>query len=324
MVKNVHELLEERTFLTNAGTETYLLFQQGLDLPEFCAFTVFDNPDAWAALEQQYLRPILDAAAQHGCGLILDALLWRAQPDFIAKLGRHRDELGSINQRAISRTRESVDAWRRERGHDERSVPVLVAADIGPRGDGYRVEESALTAAAAREYHAAQVQAVAEAGADLVCALTMTSLAESIGIVEAARLFGLPVIVSPTVETDGRLPDGTSLGEFIREVDRATGAAPLCYMVNCAHPTHVQPSLDEARENGESWLERFRGFRANASRKSHEELDNSTELDRGDIEELSRAMADMRETYGLKVIGGCCGTDHEHLAAIASTFLPHA
>jgi len=277
-----------------------------------------DDPEAWTSLEQQYLRPILDAAADNGGGLILDALLWRAQPDFVAKLGRPAEELGPINRRAIARTRESVYEWRRARGHDEHSVPVLVAADIGPRGDGYRVEQAELTAAASRDYHAAQLQAVAEAEGDLVCALTMTSAAESIGIVEAARPLGLPVIVSPTVETDGRLPDGTLLGDFIREVDAATDAAPLFYMVNCAHPRHLRPSLDDARANGEDWLNRFRGFRANSSEKSHEELDNSTELDRGDVQELSRAMADMCTVYGLSVIGGCCGTDHEHLREIAS------
>jgi S-methylmethionine-dependent homocysteine/selenocysteine methylase len=195
---------------------------------------------------------------------------------------------------------------------------VLIAADIGPRGDGYRVEDAAVSVEAAREYHELQIRAVAEAGVDLVCAWTMTGLAESIGIVEAAVAAELPIIVSPTVETDGRLPDGSGLGEFIRAVDEATTAAPLFYMVNCAHPTHLTPTLADAREAGASWLERFSGLRANASKKSHEELDGSSELDRGDVRELAREVAAMRETYGLRVIGGCCGTDVEHLAAIAA------
>lgn len=317
MSARIRDLLQERIFLTNAGTETYLVFQQGFELPEFCAFTVFDDRKAWSSLERSYLGPILQAAAESGLGLMLDALVWRAQPDFIAKLGHAADQLGPINARAVAQTRGSADRWRQAHGHDERSLPVLIAADVGPRGDGYRVEDAAITAAAAREYHRPQIQAVAEAGADLVCALTMTSLAESIGVVEASALSGLPIVVSPTVETDGRLPDGTELGVFIRKVDEATDGAPLFYMINCAHPTHLMPTLEAAREAGESWLDRFRGFRANASTKSHEELDNSTELDRGNVQELAREIAGMRETYGLRAIGGCCGTDHEHLAAIA-------
>jgi S-methylmethionine-dependent homocysteine/selenocysteine methylase len=317
MSEHVRDLLTTHRFLTNAGTETYLLFQQGFDLPEFCAFTVFEDRDAWSVLEQNYLGPILQAAADTGHGLMLDALVWRAQPDFIDKLGRDPARLGAINATALSRMRESADRWRQAHGHDEQSLPVLISADIGPRGDGYKVEDAAVTADAARHYHGPQIQAVADAGADLVCALTMTSLNESIGIVEACVERDLPVIVSPTVETDGRLPDQSTLGAFIQSLDDATGAAPLFYMVNCAHPTHLRPTLEAAREVAESWLSRFRGFRANASRKSHEELDNSTQLDRGDTDELARELASMQKSYGLRVVGGCCGTDHEHLTAIA-------
>ncbi len=318
MDTHVHNLLAQHTFLTNAGTETYLVFQQGFELPEFCAFVVHEDEESWAELERNYLDPIFRAAAENKCGLMLDTLVWRAHADFIAKLGRASEELGPINQRAVYRTRASADKWRRANGHNEESLPVLIAADIGPRGDGYRVEDSEVTPDAAREYHKAQIEALAEARVDLVCALTMTTAAESIGIVEAASASGLPTIVSPTVETDGRLPNGMTLGTFIAEVDEATELSPLFYMVNCAHPTHLLPSLEAARANGESWLSRFRGFRANASAKSHDELDNSTEIDRGDVQKLADQMAEMQADYDLCVIGGCCGTDHEHLAAIAS------
>lgn len=244
--------------------------------------------------------------------------MWRAQPDFLTKLGRDPDHLGHINRRAVSETRALVERWCQRHGTDEMTLPILIAADIGPRGDGYKVDETDVTPAAAKAYHQLQIKALAEAGVDLVCALTMTTAAESIGIVQASSACGLPVIISATVETDGRLPDGSSLGKFIEEVDTATGATPLFYMVNCAHPTHLLPTLEAARTKGEAWLGRFRGFRANASSKSHEELDNSTELDRGDIERLAEWMAKLQADYNLCVIGGCCGTDHEHLTAMAA------
>jgi homocysteine S-methyltransferase len=318
MTDPVRTLLEERSFLTTAGTETWLVFEQGLELPHFCAFTVFDDAEAWQALERDFLAPTLRAAADGGHGLIVDALVWRAQPDYLAKLGIAASRLAPINAGAVRRTRESVDRWRREAGVDAQRLPVLIAADVGPRGDGYRVDDAAVTPALARDYHAEQIGAVAEAGADLVCALTMTSVSESIGIVEAAAAAGLPIIVSPTVETDGRLPDGSRLGELVERVDEATNAAPLFYMVNCAHPDHLLPSLEAARASGEEWLARFRGFRANASRRSHAELDDSPELDRGDAAELAREIAALRHRYGLRVVGGCCGTDVEHLRAIAA------
>jgi homocysteine S-methyltransferase len=88
-------------------------------------------------------------------------------------------------------------------------------------------------------------------------------------------------------------------------------------MVNCAHPEHLEPTLRRAREQGAGWLERFKGLRANASRKSHEELDNSSELDRGDPRELAQQIADLQRAYDLQLVGGCCGTDAEHIAVLA-------
>jgi homocysteine S-methyltransferase len=318
MSDRVRDLLQRRRFLSAAGTETYLVFQQGFALPEFCGFKVFEDAEAWQELERSYLHPILQTAADHGHGLLLDVLVWRAQPDYIVKLGYDADQLGEINAGAVSRTRECVERWRRRSGYDAARAPVLIAADIGPRGDGYKVGGAAVGVAAARDYHRLQLRAVAEAGVDLVCALTMTGLPESIGIVEAAVAEELPIIVSPTVETDGCLPDGSGLGDFVEAVDAATRSAPLFYMVNCAHPTHLLPTLEAARAEGAGWLERFKGFRANSSKKSHEELDESSELDRGDVRELAREVRAMRETYGLTLVGGCCGTDAEHLAAIAA------
>ena len=317
MSRNVRDLLEQRTFLTNAGTETYLVFQQGFDLPEFCAFVVHEDDEAWDALQRSQLWPTLQTAADNNCGLIQDVLVWRAHPDFLAKLGRSLEELNTVNARAVAKTRDSLARWRETCGHDEERCPVLIAADIGPRGDGYQVNNADVTPEAARDYHQQQIAVLAAAQVDLVCALTMTTAAEAIGIAQAADSCSLPIIVSPTVETDGRLPDGSTLGSFIQQVDDATDAAPLFYMVNCAHPTHLRPTLEAARSDKASWLTRFHGFRANSSRKSHEELDNSTELDRGDVFGLAHEMAEMHSEYGLQVIGGCCGTDHEHLAAMA-------
>lgn len=316
MQENVRTLLESgKIFLTFGGTETHLLFQQGYALREFCAFEVVDDETVWGRLEDAYLRPIADAAARHGMGLLADSLVWRASADYIARLGHGRGVAG-VNRAAVARVRRFLDAWRTTSPETAR-CPALLSADIGPRGDGYAVS-GAVSPKAARDYHRPQVAAVADAGVDLAVALTMSNAGEAIGIVEATREYSVPVVVSPTVETDGTLPDRTTLGDFIGRVDDATGGAPLFYQVNCAHPIHIEPALRAAAEADMSWLARLRGFRANASTKSHAELDNSTDLDRGDPTDLATRMAALRSAYGFRVLGGCCGTDAEHLEAIAN------
>jgi homocysteine S-methyltransferase len=301
-------LLGDASFVTLAGVETFLLYQQGFPLREFCAFEVLDDEPAWATLVERFIRPIAAAAVENGHGVLADSLLWRASPDYVARLGYRPADLARVNREGVARTRAALAA-----------VPALVVAgDIGPRGDGYAVDPGQpITAEAARAYHSAQVAAVAEAGVDVVAAFTMTSPGEAIGITNAAREHGLPIIVSPTVETDGRLPDGSTLGELIERVDQETDGAPLCYMVNCAHPVHLGPALRAAREAGAAWLERLRGVRANASEKSHAELDVATELDRCDVDDLAAQVARLRVDYDLSIVGGCCGTDAEHIAAIA-------
>lgn len=312
----VHELLSSRTFLTFGGNETYLLFVQGFPLREFCAFEVAADEQAWMRMETGLLRPIADVAAERGWGLITDCMVWRASTDYVDRLGHGALGVAGINRRAVERTKRFVEEWR-TRSEAARRCPVILAADLGPRGDGYAVGAGAVSVEAARAYHAPQVDALAAAGIDLLVPLTMTNVNEAIGVVRAAQQAGVPTLVSPTIEADGRVPDGTSLGDFVSKVDDATGGYAVGYMVNCAHPNHLEPTLRAATESRARWLERFRGLRANASTKTHVELDNSTELDRGEPLDLARRMAELKDTYRFTILGGCCGTDAAHLRAIA-------
>ena len=247
-------------------------------------------------------------------GLLAGCLVWRASADYLARLGGR--DLAAVNRNAVERTRAFIDEWRA--GNEAaRATPVIITGDIGPRGDGYAVS-GPVSVDAAYDYHAPQVEVLARAGVDLLLPLTMTSLPETVGIVRAAARAGLPVLVSPTIEPDGRLPDGTPLGDFVAAVDQQTSGTPVGYMVNCVHPSHLGPVLAAAARAGAPWLARFRGMRANASTKTHAELDNSTALDRGDPAALARGVADLRHDYRLTIVGGCCGTDADHLARIAS------
>jgi S-methylmethionine-dependent homocysteine/selenocysteine methylase len=292
-------------FLTDGGLETTLVFLEGVDLPCFAAFPLLRSEEGRARLDR-YFEPYIRTAVERDVGFILDTPTWRANTDWGARLDVSLEGLADVNQDAVR--------WAshlRDRLSDIKER-VLINGVVGPRGDGYR-PDAQMTAEEAQAYHAPQVEAFREAGADMVSAVTMNYAQEAIGIARAAESLGMPVVVSFTVETDGRLASGETLRSAIERTDRETGHTPAYYMINCAHPTHFDGILSER----DGWTRRIRGLRANASAKSHAELDESTELDPGDPEDLAGRYRALRERMmQLSVLGGCCGTDHRHIAAI--------
>ena len=301
------QLSSARPYVTDGGLETTLIFHAGIDLPDFAAFPLVDSGAGRAALADYY-APYLALADRLRTGIVLDTPTWRASLDWGARLGYDSTRIAELNRAAVGFVRGLAT--------DRPSVPAVINGVIGPRGDGY-VVGSLMSADEAAAYHGLQARAFAEAGADMISAVTMTYAEEAIGIARAAGLAGLDVALSFTVETDGRLPSGQRLGEAINQVDEATGGAPAYYMINCAHPTHFLHELDPDAP----WSGRVKGLRANASRLSHAELDAATELDRGDIAELADLYAGVRSAFELRVVGGCCGTDHEHVEAVATTLV---
>ena len=297
--------LDGRLFLTDGGLETYLCFQRGIDLPEFASFPLLDDATGRAEITN-YMTPFILAALAQQAGFILETPTWRAHADWGAKLGYGRTDLAHVNAAAVA-----LMANIRAR-HETPHSPMVISGNIGPRGDGYNPAEL-LTPDAAEAYHTAQIATFAETEADLITAMTITHVGEATGIARAAEKSGLPVVISFTTETDGRLPEGRTLADAVKAVDDATGGAVAYYMINCAHPTHFQDAL----EQGADWIGRIRGIRANASTKSHAELDNSVELDEGDPQELGGQYRALLAAFPhFTVLGGCCGTDHRHIACI--------
>ncbi|MGD9996346.1 MAG: homocysteine S-methyltransferase family protein [Ilumatobacteraceae bacterium] len=301
------QLTDARPFISDGGLETSLVFQSGIDLAHFAAFPLLDDKAGRGALAAYY-DPYLSIAERLGVGVVLDTPTWRASLDWGARLDYDDVRLGTINREAVGFVRALADA--------RPDLLVVTNGVIGPRGDGY-VVGATMSADEAAAYHGLQARAFAEAGAEMISAITMTYAAEAIGVARAATAVGLPVVISFTVETDGVLPSGQPLGEAIAEVEAATGGAPAYYMINCAHPTHFASVL----ETDAAWITRVKGVRANASRLSHAELDEATELDRGDTAELAELYRALGQMFELRVAGGCCGTDHEHVAAIAEALV---
>jgi S-methylmethionine-dependent homocysteine/selenocysteine methylase len=297
--------LDAGLFLTDGGIETSLIFHRGLDLPEFAAFVLLDDERGTDEL-RRYYEPYLSLAREGGAGFVLESPTWRASPAWAARLGVTEERLDALNRKAIRLMEELRD----ESGAGQGAV--VISGCVGPQDDGYHPAEI-MSAPAARDYHSTQIGTFADTAADMVTAITMTYADEAIGVATAARDAGLPVAISFTVETDGRLPSGQALGEAIEQVDEETAGTPAYYMINCAHPTH----FDSVLESEDPWRERIGGLRANASTRSHAELDEAEELDDGDPADLGARYAALRTRLPrLNVLGGCCGTDHRHIAAI--------
>lgn len=294
-----------RVFMTEGGLETTLVFHRGIDLPHFAAFDLLKD-EAGTQVLRHCFESYAAVAQQHRVGAVFETVTWRASPDWGAKLGYDADRLADANRRAVSLLLEIRDAW------ETPATPIVVSGNLGPRGDGYVVGQR-MGVDQARAYHAPQIETFAGTDADMVAAFTMNYVEEAAGIVLAARDAAMPVAISFTVETDGRLPSGDSLADAIAHTDDVSDGYPVYYMINCAHPSHFEHVL----RDGGAWRERIRGLRANASRRSHAELDACTELDIGDPEELGNGYAALRTLLPrLGIVGGCCGTDHRHVDAM--------
>ncbi|WP_259400292.1 homocysteine S-methyltransferase family protein [Roseovarius sp. SCSIO 43702] len=296
----------DRFYLSDGGLETWMVFEEGFDLPCFSAAVLLDTAEGRAALTA-YFERFIALARDSGRGFVMDTPTWRCGAAWAAPLGLGLHETLAINGRATA-----FMAAIRDR-HETAQLPILLNGLVGPAGDAY-APDVALGPDEACLVHTPQVRALAAAGVDMISAMTLTHAGEAAGIAQAAAEIDLPVVISFTLETDGRLPSGEPLDEAIAEVDAWTGAAPLHYMINCAHPDHFRDVV----ANPAPWLDRIGGVRANASRMSHAELDASEVLDDGDPVELGALHGDLlRLLPNLRIIGGCCGTDHRHVGCIA-------
>lgn len=295
--------------LTDGGLETTLVFHDGIDLPHFAAFPLLDSDTGRAAL-QRYYEKYLALAREGRLGFILDTPTWRANPDWASLLGYDRAALRRVNIEAVAFVQDLQRRW------SPSVTPCVTNGVIGPRGDGYVA--GSMDPGEAEDYHAVQIEALAAARVAMVSAMTMNTIGEAVGIARAARAHDLAHVISFTLETDGRLAGGATLREAVEAVDEATGGSPAYYMINCAHPLHFAGAIPPG-----PWTARLGGLRANASTLSHAELDEAHTLDDGDPADLGRRYRVLQNAHpGLRVLGGCCGTDHRHVEAIRDACLP--
>lgn len=299
----IKSLMEtKRAFLADGGIETWLFFVEEFEAPEFAALLLMDDVRARDAI-RAYFDRFLALAETKSTGFVLDTNTWRACTEWAPKLSISEADVLRLTRDAVTFAKEIRSDW------IGKVSPILLNGVVGPAGDGYDAT-GAPDAAAGQRMHTPQIDVMAQEGVDMISAITMTNSGEAIGVARAVRRHGIPCVVSFTTETDGLLPSGETLQEAIEATDAATGNAPIYYMINCAHPDHFSSVL-----NGDaSWKHRIGGVRANASRLSHAELDQSTELDEGDPDEFGRLYSELsKKLPALRVFGGCCGSDHRHI-----------
>ena len=307
LYRNELPQLGDRVFITDGGMETTLIFHNKIDLPHFASFDLLKDEQGTATL-REYYEAYADMAVAGGVGFVLETATWRASSDWGDKFGYDQAKMEGLNRRAVA----LVENIRRK--YSDQPVPMVICGNLGPRGDGYRADNQ-MSISQAREYHSEQTKVLADTQADFVSAITLTYPEEAIGITLTAAENGLPVVIGFTTELDGCLPNRQTLQAAIEQVDAATNNGPVYYMVNCAHVDHFSSVLADE----EDWTQRIRGIRANASRCSHAELDESETLDDGDPIEFGQLYRKLRDRFPqLTVLGGCCGTDHRHVQEVIS------
>ena len=303
--RNFLPQLHNEIYLTDGGLETVFVFHHGIDLPQFASFVLLEKSDTSEMLKKYY-QDYISIAKKNEVGFILESPTWRASSKWGELLGYTDHELEKINRKAINLMSEIRET------NESDKTKIVISCCLGPHGDGYVIEEK-MSAESAEQYHTAQIKTIADTKADLITAMTLSYTDEAIGIVRAAKASNIPIVIGFTIETDGLLPSGQTIKEAIETVDRATNDYTSYFLINCAHPTHFQQVLN----TDESWKDRIRAIRANASTKSHAELDECTELDDGNPNKLGLQHRELKTSLqNLNVFGGCCGTDHRHVDAI--------
>ena len=297
-------------FLTNGGLETTLIYHENIQIPCFASFDILKDEKGCQWMKN-YLRSFVDIGEKSNVGFILESATWRANSDWIRKLNYDDKDIRNINRKSIHLLEEVRNEY------EGSTFPIVLTASIGPRGDGYN-PSILMTPQQSQIYHSEQIEILSQTNVDMISAITLNYPNEAIGIVNAAKQFHMPIIISFTLENNGKLATGHTLKEAIQIVDQATNNTPIYYMVNCTHPT-VLLNLIHVNED---WLKRIRGIKGNASKKSHDELDQCKELDDGNPLEFAEDIRTLLyKLNNLNVLGGCCGTDQRHLQQVSKSCL---
>jgi homocysteine S-methyltransferase len=260
-----------------------------------------------AALEA-ILHQYLAIGREFGLPLLVSTPTWRASRERIAAAGYARADVNGDNVRFLEELRQGTGEYARQ---------VVVCGLMSCRGDAYR-PAAALTLDEARQFHAWQAEKLAAAGVDLLLAATLPALSEAIGLALALAATGTPYLISFVARAQGTLLDGTPLKEAIAAIDAAATPPPLAYLLNCTHASFARAALLHPVNSSPLVRQRVVGLLANTAALTPEELDDSATLVEEAPETFAAGVAALHSELGLKLLGGCCGTDDRHIRALAA------
>jgi S-methylmethionine-dependent homocysteine/selenocysteine methylase len=263
---------------------------------------IYDNPGRTAM--QEIYSQYRDIALKAGVPILLSAPTWRVDRQRIAQAKVPQ----TINRDAVAFMLELRDQWDRSR------APVLVAGLMGPKNDCYQPSQG-LSEKEALAFHEWQVLELAGAGVDLLLAQTMPALPEALGLARVMAGTGLPYIISFVINRKGEVFDGTPLSVAVADMDaQLKDTPPFGYMVNCAYPTFICADRQPA-----SLFTRLLGIQANSSSRDQCDLDGSSTTQRDSLEDWVQQMLTLHR-HGMKLLGGCCGTDDRYLSGIVEKY----
>jgi homocysteine S-methyltransferase len=279
----------------------------GFELDPYLVNSAFIYDLAKRAALEKICRQYLDIGFQHGLPLLLSTPTWRASRERIAAAGYAGQDVNGDNFRFLDALRNSCGEYGQK---------VAICGLLSCRGDAYKPAE-ALAAAVAHEFHTWQAERLAAAGVDFLLAATLPALSEATGLASALAATGKPYIVSFVVRPEGTLLDGTALKDAIAAIDLTVSPRPLAYLVNCTHASIFRAALLHGVNSSPLVRERVIGLLANTAALNPEELDNSIGLVEEEPEVFGRSVAGLHKELGMKILGGCCGTDDRHIRCLA-------
>ncbi|MDD2271373.1 MAG: homocysteine S-methyltransferase family protein [Desulfuromonadaceae bacterium] len=302
------QLLEtSATILGEGAVIERLRRMPGICLDEHVVNSALIYDEAGRSALETICRQYLEIGRTYDLPLLLSTPTWRAAQEHIAAAGLSGRDLNGDNFRFL-------DALRREYG--SYGSKVIICGLMSCRGDAYKAAE-ALTTAEARTFHAWQAEALASSGVDLLLASTLPALSEAIGLAQALAATGLPYLISFVARPEGTLLDGTPLKDAISAIDNQTSPQPLAYLINCTHASNFRRAMFNEQNSSALVRKRVIGLLANTAALSPEELDNSSVLVEEEPELFAADVAALQKELGLRIVGGCCGTDERHIDRLA-------
>ena len=304
---DIHQFFDQHPCILGEGAVIERLRRNGYQLDSQVVNSAFIYDDANRAAIENIYRQYLDIGYECDLPLVLSTPTWRASRQRSEAAGYRDRDLNADNFRFLDALRASYGPYARK---------VAICGLLSCRGNAYDPAE-ALEAEEAARFHTWQAERLAEAGVDFLLAATLPALSEALGLATALAATGTPYVVSFVIRPEGTLLDGTPLNQALAAIEDSASPGPRAFMANCTHASFLKSALSHRRHSSNHVRKRIIGLFANTAALTPEELDDSDSLVEEDPEVFGQTVAGLHADFGLKILGGCCGTDDRHIRSLA-------